>query len=240
MSDSPDTADLKKQLEAAIAAYKAALKNVSDFEGKLAVSRKSEADALSDDSADERATVRKISEAQGLQAVFSRRAEIARQKVPEAFAAIFPLAKTLAQDLTNRCFALADERAARHVELFRTRLDLETFHRQFLSALPAFPVDFESDLDKLVGCCADVLGARVCVPQLSFLTMRVMPPDLTFEKLQWDLETLEKAEAAYEAEAAKEYNFEKLAEVEVETSTCRSLNLCRDFFHPLFWANANP
>jgi hypothetical protein len=34
-----------------------------------------------------------------------------------------------------------------------------------------------------------------------------MPPDLTFKQLQWDLETLEKAEAAFEIESAKEYDF---------------------------------
>jgi hypothetical protein len=40
-----------------------------------------------------------------------------------------------------------------------------------------------------------------------------MPADLTFEKLTWDLNTLERAEAAYQAEAAREYDFEEPAEV---------------------------
>ena len=61
--------------------------------------------------------------------------------------------------------------------------------------------------DILCDCCVDVIAARNCVPRLSFLTMRVMPPDLTFKQLQWDLETLEKAEAAFEIESAKEYDF---------------------------------
>jgi hypothetical protein len=43
-----------------------------------------------------------------------------------------------------------------------------------------------------------------------------MPADLTFEKLTWDLNTLERAEEAFEAEAAREYDFQASAEVEVE------------------------
>ena len=66
------------------------------------------------------------------------------------------------------------------------------------------PVD---DLDKLVGCAPDVLAARACVPRVTFLTMRVLPPDFTFEQLQWDLDTIEKAEAAYQAELGREYDF---------------------------------
>ena len=34
-----------------------------------------------------------------------------------------------------------------------------------------------------------------------------MPADLTFEKLTWDLDALERAEAAFEAEASREYDF---------------------------------
>ena len=44
-----------------------------------------------------------------------------------------------------------------------------------------------------------------------------MPADLTFEKLQWDLNTLEKAEEAFGAEAAREYDFQAPAEVETES-----------------------
>ena len=88
-------------------------------------------------------------------------------------------------------------------------LDLETFHHKLLSALPTLPVDFESHLDRLLDCCADVFNARACVPRLSFLNMRVMLPDLTFAQSQLDLDNLEKAEAAFEAEAAREYNFEE-------------------------------
>ena len=43
-----------------------------------------------------------------------------------------------------------------------------------------------------------------------------MPEDLTFEKLTWDLNTLERAEVAYQAEADRPYDFEAPAEVEVE------------------------
>ena len=61
--------------------------------------------------------------------------------------------------------------------------------------------------DILCDCCVDVIAARNCVPRLSFLTMRVMPPDLTFKQLQWDLETLEKAEAAFEIESVQRVRF---------------------------------
>ena len=43
-----------------------------------------------------------------------------------------------------------------------------------------------------------------------------MPADLTFEKLRWDLNTLERAEVAYQAEADRQYDFEAPVQVEVE------------------------
>jgi len=43
-----------------------------------------------------------------------------------------------------------------------------------------------------------------------------MPADLTFEKLTWDLNTLERAEVAYQAEAHRQYDSEAPVQVEVE------------------------
>ena len=43
-----------------------------------------------------------------------------------------------------------------------------------------------------------------------------MPADLTFEKLTWDLNTLENAEEAFEAEAARQYDFQAPAEVKTK------------------------
>lgn len=167
---------------------------------------------MSDDSLDEKKVVKAVAESQGLASVYSRRPEVARQRIPETFAGIIPAAKALAQDLINRCFELADERAARHRALFRSRLDLEMFHRAFSSSLPGIPVDFASDVDKLVVCCSDVAAARNCIPHLTFLPMRNVPPDLTLQQLTWDLDNLERAEAAYQAEANREYNFDEPAE----------------------------
>jgi hypothetical protein len=86
-----DTTDLKKQLKAAIAAYHKATENADSFETKLREAKKAEADALTDDDGDEKRLVKAIGESQGLQAVFSRRLELARAKVPEAFAVIQPI-----------------------------------------------------------------------------------------------------------------------------------------------------
>jgi hypothetical protein len=163
----PSTAlELRQELEAAITSYRKKIEDVRAFETRLREARKAEADAVNDDSADEKKTVKAIAEAQGLQAVYSRRAELAKAKVPEAFVAILPLAKGLAQDLVNRCVGLAHERANAHRKVFRPRLDHETFIRTFPSG---FPVDFESGLDKLVGCAPDVLAARGCIPHFNFL-----------------------------------------------------------------------
>jgi len=213
MSDSTDTADLKKQLEAAIASYHKALENVRAFEGRLREARQGEATAVNDDSGDEKRIVKAVAESQGLQAVYSRRAEVGKAKIVESFASIVPAAQAIAQDLVNRCVTLAHERANRHREVFRPRLDHETFIRTFPSG---FPVDFESSLDRLINCCPDVINARACIPQFSFLARSVMPEDLTFEKLTWDLNTLERAEVASQAEADRQYDFETPAEVEVE------------------------
>ena len=204
---------MKKELEDAIASYHKSIESVRAFEAKLREARQAEAAAVNDDYGDEKKIVKAVAEAQGLQAVYSRRLELARQKIPEVFAEIPPIVKGLAQDLADRCYALAAERAARHREVFHARLDLETFHRQFLSSLPAFPVDFQSDVDRLVDCCADVINAKGCVPRLNFLLVPAMLSDnFTFEKLQLDLDNLEKAEVAFEAEAAREYPFEEPAE----------------------------
>jgi hypothetical protein len=43
--------------------------------------------------------------------------------------------------------------------------------------------------------------------------MRFIRSDLTLEKLKWDLDALERAEVAYQAEASREYDFEEPAEV---------------------------
>ena len=48
--------------------------------------------------------------------------------------------------------------------------------------------------------------------------MRIMPPDLTFEQLQWDLEALEKAETAFEAEASSEYDFTPIPKEESQST----------------------
>jgi hypothetical protein len=130
-----DSTDLKKQLAAAIAAYHKEIENVATFETKLREVRKAEAVALTDDSGDEKKIVKAVAESQGLQAVYSRRLELAKEKVPAAFATIFPIAKAMAQDLVNRCFALATERATRHRKVFRPRLDLATFHQRFSNSL---------------------------------------------------------------------------------------------------------
>jgi hypothetical protein len=210
----PSTApELRKALEAAIANYRKTIENARSFETKLREAGRAEAAAVTDDGADERKIVKAVAEAQGLQAVYSRRAELAKQKVPEAFVVILPLAKALAQDLVNRCVRLVQERANAHREVFRPRLDQETFIRTLPSG---FPVDFETSLDRLVACCPDVVNARACIPQFSFLGRSAMPADLTSEKLTWDLNTLKTAEEAFEVEAAREYNFEAPAEVETE------------------------
>ena len=49
-----DSADLKKQLEVAIAAYHKAIENVRTFEAKLREARAAEAAAVNDDSGDEK------------------------------------------------------------------------------------------------------------------------------------------------------------------------------------------
>lgn len=201
------SADLKKQLADAIDAYHKEIENVGSFETKLREARKAEADALTDDSGDEKKIVKAVAESQGLQAVYSRRLELAREKVPQAFAAIPPIAKALAQDQANRCYALAAERAAAHRKVFRPRLDLATFHQRFSNSLHSFPVDFESELDQLIDCCPDVVNARACLPRLGYLEARHLPPDLTLKQLQHDLDSLEQAERAYEAEAAATYDF---------------------------------
>jgi RNAse (barnase) inhibitor barstar len=204
-----DSADLHKQLKAALAAYRKATENADSFEAKLRDAKKAEADALTDDGGDEKKIVKAVAESQGLQAVYSRRLELARQKVPEAFATIQPLVKALAQDLARRCYTLAAERTARHREVFRARLDVESFHRQFTSSLRSFPIDYETDLDQLADCCPDVINSKACVPLLVWTNNPVVGDKwgLTIERIEEDIARLKDAETAYEAEAAKEYDF---------------------------------
>jgi len=212
----PSTApELRQELEVAIVAYRKAIENVRSFEINLQEARRAEAVAVTDDGGDEKKIVKAVSESQGLQAVYSRRLELAGRKVPEAFVAIVPVAKALAVGLVNRCVGLAAERADRHRAVFRPRLDHETFIRTFPSG---FPVDFESGLDKLVGCAPDVINARACIPQFSFLGRSALPANLTFQQLQLDLDALERAEVAYQAEADRQYDFEAPAETEPQTA----------------------
>jgi hypothetical protein len=71
-------------------------------------------------------------------------------------------------------------------------------------------VDYESDLDKLAGCCPDVANAKACVPRLNFMVAPIMlSQNFTFAQLQLDLDNLKKAEDAYEAESARKYDFEE-------------------------------
>ena len=67
---------------------------------------------------DEHKIVKAVAEALGLQAVYSRRLELARQKIPETFAAIPTIGKAVAQDLANRAYDLVQTRAARHRKMF--------------------------------------------------------------------------------------------------------------------------
>ena len=76
-----DSADLEKQLEDAIVSYHKAVENVGSFEAKLREARRAETDALTDDSVDEKRIVKAVAEAQGLQSVFSRRLQLAQEKV---------------------------------------------------------------------------------------------------------------------------------------------------------------
>jgi hypothetical protein len=205
-------AELRKELRKSIEAYHAAIEHVRSFDTKMAEARQAEVKAVTDDSGDEKKIVRAVSEAQGLASVYSRRKAIAEKKIPVLFGEIVLLAKALAQDLVNRCYGLAEERAAKHKAILKPRFDLESLCRT--CNLITFPADFERGLDRLIDCCCpDVVAAKACVPHLSWLHMRVLPADFSLERLQWDLEALEKAEAAFEAEAAREYNFEEPAEV---------------------------
>jgi len=149
-------AEFRQQMEEAIQSYRKAIERVKTFESKLSDARRSEAVAISDDDADEKKTVKLIAEAQGLAAVYSRRVEVAKGKVPDLFGTIVPLARSFAQELTNKCYRLARERSARHRQFFRLRIDLEALHRTYGSA--TFPVDFESNLDRLIDCCPDVIA----------------------------------------------------------------------------------
>jgi hypothetical protein len=161
----PSTApELRQELKESIASYHKAIEHAQSFEAKLREARKAEVDALTDDATDEKKVVKTVAENLGLQQVYSRRAELAKQKVPEAFVAILPIAKALAQELTNRCYALAAERVARHRAVFRPRLDLESFHRTFSNSLYSFPVDFASDLDRLIECCLTLSPLEVVSP----------------------------------------------------------------------------
>jgi hypothetical protein len=211
----PSTAlELRQELEAAIANYHQAIENAKGFEAKLREARKAEAIALTDDSnADEKRIVKAVSESQGLQSVFSRRLELAKRKVPEAFAEIPHIARGLVQNLVNRCFALAAERAARHREVLWPRFDSEAFIR---TVPTGFPVSYENGLDRLISCCPDVIAARSCIPRLNYLSRTALPAALTFEQLQGDLTVLAKAEEAFQIESNRQYNFEALAEVETE------------------------
>jgi hypothetical protein len=58
--------------------------------------------------------------------------------------------------------------------------------------------------------------ARNAIYRAILVAVSAMLPDLTFEKLQLDLDNLEKAEAAYETEANREYDFEEPVEVLTE------------------------
>ena len=209
----PSTAlELRQELEAAITSYRKKIEDVRAFEAKLREARAAEASAVNDDSADERRTVKAIAEAQGLQAVYSRRVELAKAKVPKSFVVISYIARAIAQTLVDRCVRLAHERINAHREVFQRRLD----HDAFVRAFPSLPVDFETSLDRVVACCPDVINARACIPHFRFLGRSALPADLTFEKLQWDLNTLEKAEEAFQIESNRQHNFEALAEVETE------------------------
>ena len=69
-------------------------------------------------------------------------------------------------------------------------------------------MDFESELDQLIDCCSDVINARACVPLLIWTNNPVQDKwGLTIERIEEDVARLKDAEAAYEAEAAKEYTF---------------------------------
>ena len=144
---------------------------------------------------------------------------------PEAFAVIQSIVKALAQDLARRCFALTAERVARHRTMFRARLDLETFHRRFNNSLHSFPVDFESELDQLIDCCSDVINARACVPLMIWTINPVQDKwGLTIERIEEDVARLNDAEAAYEAETAKEYDFTPAPREESTTRNRSSSN----------------
>jgi hypothetical protein len=220
----PSTApELRKELEKALADYHQAIEHVKSFEAKLREAREAEATAVTDDSGDEKRIVKAVTESQGLQAVYSRRLQLAQEKVPTAFAAIPVIVRALAQELTNRCYALAAERVARYRTVFRPRLDLESFHRSFSNSLYSFPVDFESDLDRLIECCPDVIAARACTPRLNIVVVPsiVSRKSFTFEQLQVDLDTLKKAEEAFELESAREYDFEELLLFQIWTNQHR-------------------
>jgi hypothetical protein len=80
----PTTArELRKELEVAIAAYRKAIENVRALESKLREARQAEATAVNDDSGDEKKIVRAVSEAVGLQSVYSRRIEWPRRRLPK-------------------------------------------------------------------------------------------------------------------------------------------------------------
>lgn len=183
--------------------YQAAVAAVADFEGKLAKAKADEASALTDDTAPEAKVVSRIRDAQGLQQVFSRRLELARERIT-----LEPLRQAILEaywELDNKVSELVKQRMNADQAFFLARPDVDSFRSALVSG--GYFV-MQSPIVTLCENAVDVLNAYQCKPRFVWANNAVHDgTGLTLQRLQEDVSRLTECESAYETEAAREYDF---------------------------------
>jgi hypothetical protein len=198
------------KLQACLAEYQAVQAAVTDLEQKLAKAKDDEVSALTDDAGDEHQIVAKLRDAQALQAVYSRRLHLARERAGSALAPVRAALLELYTELDDKVTELVESRAAAHRAIFSARVDGQTLHADFITHgyVLQFPI-----IITVADHCYDVLTAKNCKPYLRWANSR---SEVTLEQLQADIAMLAEAQAEYEAEAARSYDFDVPATVDTE------------------------
>jgi hypothetical protein len=205
--------DAHDNFQARLAEYKTAQAAVTDLEQKLAKAKDDEVAALTDDAGDEHQIVAKLRDAQALQAVYSRRLHLARERAGSALAPVRAAVLELYRELDDQVTELIESRAAAHRAFFSARVDGQTLHADLITHgyVLQFPI-----IITVVDHCYDVLAAKNCKPYLRWANSR---SEVTLEQLQTDIATLAEAQAEFEAEAARSYDFTPASQVSATTDT---------------------
>ena len=174
---------------------------------------KAEAEGLEQSlTSDDPKVIRRISEARIEIEVQSRRLTVAQESLPAGLETACQGVLQYYWELIRKADELALTRAGAHAVFFRTRLDIDSFRSALISGGYFMSTNI---LSTLCENTPDVMAARQCKPRFVWaINARHDGTGLTLGRLQEDVERLSENEAAYEAEAGREYSFEE-SKVEV-------------------------